>query len=81
MTGHWLAIDTATDIASVAVGRPPNTAAGAEVRGARRHATDILRLIDFVLRRSDATVAVSAPPTTSILPSGLQARQPGAHER
>lgn len=57
MTGLWLAIDTATDIASVAVGQPPNTAAGAEVRGARRHATEILRLVDFVLRRADVTVA------------------------
>lgn len=57
MTGLWLAIDTATDVASVAVGPPPATAAAADVRGARRHAAEILRLTDFVLRRAGAGVA------------------------
>jgi len=50
--GVWLAIDTATDIASVALGRPPATLAGAHVRGARRHAAELIRLVDFVLRRA-----------------------------
>lgn len=47
-----LAIDTATDIASVAVGRAPRVTAGAHQQGARRHAAEILRLIDFVLTRA-----------------------------
>src|ERR1051325_6545606 len=49
--GIWLAIDSATDIASVAVGRPPVAGSGAHVQGARRHAAEIIRLVDFVLRR------------------------------
>jgi tRNA threonylcarbamoyladenosine biosynthesis protein TsaB len=51
MTGVWLAIDTATDVASVAAGRPPTADSGAHVRGARRHAAEIIRLVDFVLSR------------------------------
>ena len=51
MSGYWLAIDTATEIASVAVGRPPSAETGAHVQGARRHAAEIVRLVDFVLRR------------------------------
>lgn len=52
----WLAIDTATDIASVAVGRrqgagPVASDSGAHVQGARRHAAEIVRLIDFALGR------------------------------
>ncbi|MGH6690462.1 MAG: tRNA (adenosine(37)-N6)-threonylcarbamoyltransferase complex dimerization subunit type 1 TsaB [Gemmatimonadales bacterium] len=46
----WLAIDTATDIASVAVGSPPHAAGGAHVQGARRHAAELLGLVDFALR-------------------------------
>src|ERR1051326_8202016 len=49
--GIWLAIDTATEIASVAVGRPPVGGSGAHVQGARRHPAEIIRLVDFVLRR------------------------------
>ena len=59
MSGYWLALDTATDVASVAVGRggeggsrsvgPPQ--AGSHVQGARRHAAEIIRLIDFALGR------------------------------
>jgi tRNA threonylcarbamoyladenosine biosynthesis protein TsaB len=46
---YWLAIDTATDVASVAVGSPPAAQADASARGARRHAAEIVRLIDQVL--------------------------------
>jgi tRNA threonylcarbamoyladenosine biosynthesis protein TsaB len=48
---RWLAIDTATDCVSVAAGTAPVAEAGAHVQGARRHAAEIIRLIDFVLRR------------------------------
>ena len=51
MGGVWLALDTATDIASVAVGQPPAAQSGAHVRGARRHAAEIIRLVDFVTSR------------------------------
>ena len=46
MGTRWLAIDTATDIASVAVGEPPGTDAGVFVQGARRHAAELIVLID-----------------------------------
>src|SRR5437879_3972586 len=51
MGGVWLAIDTATDIASVAAGRPPTAQSGAHVQGARRHAAEISRLVDLALSR------------------------------
>src|SRR5256884_2357600 len=49
--GMWLALDTATEIASVAAGRPPVAQSGAHVQGARRHAAEIIRLVDFALSR------------------------------
>src|SRR5881296_2726263 len=49
--GHWLALDTATEIASVAAGRPPVAQSGAHMRGARRHAAEVIRLVDFALSR------------------------------
>jgi tRNA threonylcarbamoyladenosine biosynthesis protein TsaB len=51
VNGVWLALDTATDIASVAAGRPPAAQSGAHVQGARRHAAEIVRLVDFALGR------------------------------
>ena len=51
MGGHWLALDTATEIASVAAGRPPVAQSGAHVQGTRRHAAEIIRLVDFALSR------------------------------
>ena len=49
MTGPWLAIDTATEIASVALGSPERVRAVRSVRGARQHAAQIVPLIDQVL--------------------------------
>src|SRR3989442_4728197 len=51
-SGRWLAIDTATDIASVAVGEPPRTEAGVFVQGARRHAAEIIGLVDHALQQA-----------------------------
>jgi tRNA threonylcarbamoyladenosine biosynthesis protein TsaB len=45
----WLAIDTATDVASVAVGSAEHTAAVRSIRGARQHAAQIVPLIQQVL--------------------------------
>jgi tRNA threonylcarbamoyladenosine biosynthesis protein TsaB len=50
MTGElWLAIDTATDLASVALGAPGQTPAVHSMRGARQHAAQIVPLLDQVL--------------------------------
>src|SRR5882762_5387292 len=57
MTGYWLGIDTATEIASVAAGRPPTGQSGAHVQGARRHAAEIIRLLDFALSRLNIRAA------------------------
>jgi tRNA threonylcarbamoyladenosine biosynthesis protein TsaB len=50
--GRWLAIDTATDLASVAVGVPPGAEAGAFVQGARRHAAEVIALVDHALAQA-----------------------------
>src|SRR5690348_17612156 len=52
-----LAVDTATDIASVAVGDGSGVGSGAHQQGARRHATEIVRLIDFALSRAGVRIA------------------------
>lgn len=52
MSAPWLAIDTATDVASVAVGVPPQVLSGGHARGARRHAAEIIRLIQVALSRA-----------------------------
>ncbi len=57
MSGYWLAIDTATDSASVAAGRAPLAETSAHVRGARRHSPEIIPLVDFALARLDLTPA------------------------
>src|SRR5437762_496390 len=49
MSANWLAIDTATDVASVAVGSAEQLAAVCSVRGARQHAAQIVPLIQQVL--------------------------------
>lgn len=45
----WLALDTATDRASLAVGGPGGTVAEAEIVGARRHAGQILPTLERLL--------------------------------
>jgi len=49
VTGPWLAIDTATDIASVALGSADRVRGVRSVRGARQHAAQIVPLVDQVL--------------------------------
>src|SRR2546427_556175 len=51
-SGRWLALDTATEVASVAVGVPPDAEASAFVQGARRHAAEIIGLIDHALQQA-----------------------------
>ena len=49
MAGPWLAIDTATDTASVALGSAERVRGVRSVRGARQHAAQIVPLVDQVL--------------------------------
>ena len=49
MSALWLAIDTATDVASVAVGSAEHIAAVRSIHGARQHAAQIVSLIQQVL--------------------------------
>ena len=53
----WLALDTTTDQASVAVGGPGWCAAEETIVGARRHAVALLPTIQVVLARVDVTLA------------------------
>jgi tRNA threonylcarbamoyladenosine biosynthesis protein TsaB len=50
--GPWLAIDTATDIASVAVGSVERALAARSIRGARQHAAQIILLVREVLAQA-----------------------------
>lgn len=52
----WLAIDTATDQASVALGLPGELFAEASLLGARRHAGALLPLLERVLREAHTTL-------------------------
>lgn len=52
----WLALDTATDRASVAVGRTAETASVETIAGARRHAAELLPMIDRALAAQGATL-------------------------
>jgi tRNA threonylcarbamoyladenosine biosynthesis protein TsaB len=53
----WLALDTATDQASVALGTPGSDAAYEEnISGARRQAAALLPTIELLLRRAGATL-------------------------
>jgi tRNA threonylcarbamoyladenosine biosynthesis protein TsaB len=49
VTGLWLALDTATDIASVALGSAERLRVARSVQGARQHAAQIVPLVQHVL--------------------------------
>jgi tRNA threonylcarbamoyladenosine biosynthesis protein TsaB len=49
VNGYWLAIDTATDVLSVAAGRDGVAETGGHSQGARRHAAEIISLVDVAL--------------------------------
>ncbi|HTH63390.1 MAG TPA: tRNA (adenosine(37)-N6)-threonylcarbamoyltransferase complex dimerization subunit type 1 TsaB [Gemmatimonadales bacterium] len=57
MSGAWLALDTATALASVAVGEPPEARSTTLLEGPRTHAGGIVELIDRTVRASGLAVA------------------------
>jgi tRNA threonylcarbamoyladenosine biosynthesis protein TsaB len=83
-----LAIDTATDIASVAIGTPGRYAAARRIQGARQHAAQLLTLIQEVLADAGATlrdlteiVVGDGPGSFTGLRIGWAAARGLAHER
>jgi tRNA threonylcarbamoyladenosine biosynthesis protein TsaB len=56
VSGTWLAIDTATAIASVAAGEPPDARSGTLLEGPRTHASGIVELIDRTLRAGGTAI-------------------------
>ena len=56
MSGLWLAIDTATDVASVALGSAEGVRAARVIEGARRQSAALLPLIDEVFRSAAARI-------------------------
>jgi tRNA threonylcarbamoyladenosine biosynthesis protein TsaB len=52
----WLAFDTATDRASVAIGVPGSARAEEQITGARRHAASLLPAVETLLHRAGASL-------------------------
>lgn len=57
MSGPWLAIDTATAIATVAAGEPPEVRSASILEGPRTHAAGIVEVVDRTLMAAGIAVA------------------------
>ncbi|MGH7529084.1 MAG: tRNA (adenosine(37)-N6)-threonylcarbamoyltransferase complex dimerization subunit type 1 TsaB, partial [Gemmatimonadales bacterium] len=88
MAELWLAIDTATDVASVAVGDARRVAAARSLRGARQQSAQIIPLIRQVLAEAEigiggisGLVVGDGPGSFTGLRIGWAAAKGLAHER
>ncbi|PYO89948.1 MAG: tRNA (adenosine(37)-N6)-threonylcarbamoyltransferase complex dimerization subunit type 1 TsaB [Gemmatimonadetes bacterium] len=88
MSTRWLAIDTATDLASVAIGSAEHIEAVGVIRGARQHAAQILPVIQQVLAATRTRLAQiggivigDGPGSFTGLRIGWAAAKGLAHER
>jgi tRNA threonylcarbamoyladenosine biosynthesis protein TsaB len=88
MTGPFLALDTATDVASVALAKAGAAPAVTTEAGARRHAAEIIPMIDRVLREAGVQldqltgiIVADGPGSFTGLRIGWAAAKGLAHER
>ena len=66
----WLAIDTATDRASVALGTADGPVFEESLAGARRHASQLLPMVEALLRQAGVTLEAAMTAAAFVWPVG-----------